>query len=402
MRILIGHKFYHPGGGDSKYALEQERLLANRGFQVAFYSMHHPRNRENPWSAYWPSNVDYSRPEWSNILKKVSRPLYSREVKQSFHLIIRDFAPDLLHVHGIHSQLSPLIVQMAHNHGIPVVWTLHDYKLLCPAYTCLKQGEICEECFSRSTRVIRHRCLKGSLAASILAYLESRFWSLQRLAGYTEKFIAPSRFLKDKMLENGIPGDQVAVVPNFIRQENIRNSTASKKKQYCYLGRLSREKGLETLLRAASRLPDYPLKIIGDGPLRDELVRKYGGLKQVEFLGYQHWTNIRRIVAESCCTVVPSEWYENNPLSIIESFALGTPVIGAAIGGIPELVKDEETGLTFQAGDAGDLAEKIKKIMQSDQLAFMARQSINFVRENLNQEVHLQRLMEIYREVSGK
>lgn len=334
--------------------LNLEQLLKAHGHEVAVFAMDYPENIETPWQKYFPSNM--------SKLMAMTRPFGSAEVRRKFSMLLDDFKPEVVHINNIHTQLSPVIAELAHKRGIKVVWTLHDYKLLCSRYDCLRNGtEICELCFmGDKTPCKAYSCMKGSRLASLIGYKEAVMWNRERLEKCTDLFICPSHFMEEKMVQGGFRMDKLKVLCNFIDIEKCRKDDYIKKDYYCYVGRLSHEKGVSTLINAASRLP-YKLKIIGGGPLLEQLKMKNGKLRnRVEFLGYKQWDDIKDIVGKAKFTVVPSEWYENNPLSVIEAECLGTPVLGARIGGIPELIDEGVNGMTFTSGDADDLAEKIK------------------------------------------
>ncbi len=360
MRILLSNKFYYRRGGDCIYMLSLEQLLRARGHEVAVFAMDYPENLETPWRRYFPQNM--------SKLMALTRPFGSQEVRRKFSKLLDDFRPDVVHLNNIHTQLSPVMAELAHKRGIRVVWTLHDYKLLCPRYDCLRSGkEICEQCFGGDKRpCMANRCMKGSTLASWIGYKEAVTWNRERLEACTDAFICPSRFMAEKMAQGGFSKDKLKVLCNFIDIEKCKKTDYNKEDYYCYVGRLSHEKGVGTLIEAAARLP-YKLKVIGGGELSEELKVKSEELEgNVEFMGYRQWDDIKEIVGHARFTVIPSEWYENNPLSVIEAECLGTPVLGARIGGIPELIDEGVSGMTFTSGDAGDLAEKIKAMFSAE------------------------------------
>lgn len=360
MRILLSNKFYYRRGGDCIYMLNLEQLLKAHGHEVAVFAMDYPDNEETPWKKYFPSNM--------SKLMAFTRPFGSREVKNKFGKLLDDFKPDVVHLNNIHTQLSPVIAELAHRRGIRTVWTLHDYKLLCPRYDCLRNGkEICELCFNGDKSQCKtYRCMKGSRLASEIGYREAMTWNRKRLEECTDLFVCPSRFMAEKMAQGGFRKDKLKVLCNFIDIEKCRKDNYAKNDYYCYVGRLSHEKGVGTLVEAAARLP-YKLKIIGGGPLLEQFKIKNEVLKgNVEFLGFRQWDDIKDIVGKARFTVIPSEWYENNPLSVIEAECLGTPVLGARIGGIPELIDEDVNGMTFESGNADDLAKKIKAMYNAD------------------------------------
>ncbi|MBO4263346.1 MAG: glycosyltransferase [Bacteroidales bacterium] len=361
MRVLLCNKFYYRRGGDCTYTLNLESLLRASGHDVAVFAMETPEALETSWRSYFPAEVDFASARGK--LRLLARSLGLGDVRTRFVRLLEDFRPDVVHLNNIHTQLSPVLAELAHRRGIRVVWTLHDYKLLCPRYDCLRRGEtVCESCFAGKWPVLRHACMKNSLAASAMAWLEAVTWHRRRLVACTDRFICPSAFMAEKMAQGGFPAEKLTTCCNFTDTAAcVREDYAVRGDYYCYVGRLSHEKGMETLVGVASRLP-HPLVVVGDGPLRETLPEA----PNITYTGRKDWADIKRIVGEARFLVIPSEWYENNPLSVIEALCLGTPVLGAAIGGIPELIESGVSGMTFSAGDAESLSAGIAAMYAAD------------------------------------
>ena len=227
--------------------------------------------------------------------------------------------------------------------------------------------------------------------ASLIAYLEAKKWTKEKLGDYTDVFICPSHFIATKLIQGGYDDHKIAVLCNFIDVEKTKKENYDKEGYYCYIGRLSREKGIKTLIEAAKQLP-FHLKIVGGGPLSEELHQSAEKNKNIEFVGHQHWDGIKDIVGKARFTVIPSEWYENNPLSVIESKCLGTPVLGANIGGIPELI-DEKSGMFFESHNVNDLKEKIEQMFSANfDYANLAKESQN----RYSAEHYYQKILNIY------
>ncbi|MDR0757326.1 MAG: glycosyltransferase, partial [Tannerella sp.] len=324
-RILLVNKFYYPRGGDCTAVLTTEELLKAHGHQVAVFSMQYPGNISSPWASYFAEEISFSAPQWSGRVKAAMRLFRPADVIAGFGRLLDDFRPDVVHLHNIHSYLSPAVAQVACRRGIRVVWTLHDYKLICPAYSCLRNGAPCELCLSGKSNVFVRRCMKNSRAASLLAWMEALYWNRRKLERVTDTFISPSFFLKSKMEAGGYRAQQIEVLHNFMYRQTP--PPAGKADYYCYAGRLSEEKGVSTLLEAAKLLP-WPLKIIGDGPLRASLQKQYPQ-SHIEFTGQLPSGQLLPLVQRARFLVMPSIWYENNPYSIIEALCMGTPVLGA-------------------------------------------------------------------------
>jgi len=362
--------------------------------------MEHPENISSPYSRYFVSNVNFDEQgSLINGVKTAGRVLYSLQAKRRLDGLLKKERPDIVHLHNIHHQISPSILHTIKAHALPVVMRLHDYKMVCPVYTLLLNGRPCQRCRGgRYYNAFINRCTKNSYLKSAVnvleMYLHHRILHIYELV---DVFISPSLFLKEKFQEMGFPGE-VVHLPYFIDGQDFFPSYNYREKFLVYFGRLSPEKGLFTLLEAMAGL-DLELKIIGDGPLRKDMEKVVNekGLDNVSFLGYRRGEELKRPIQKAMAVVIPSEWYENYPRSVIEAFALGKPVIGSRIGGIPELVKDGQTGLTFEPGNAEDLRAKVKALISNpDRVYKMGQAARRFVEEKLNPEVHYQGLMKIY------
>lgn len=393
MKILLANKFYYRRGGDCIYTLNLEKLLKAHGHEVAVFAMDYPENLDTPWKKYFPKNM--------SKLMAFTRPFGSHEVKSTFTKLLDDFKPDVVHLNNVHTQLSPVMAELAHQRGIKVVWTLHDYKLLCPRYDCLKNGNtICETCFNGDKKAcLDNKCMKGSKLASFIGFKEAIVWNRERLEASTDVFICPSQFMADKMVQGGFSKSKIQTLCNFIDVEKCKFSSTDgtdytddvellpkKEDYYCFIGRLSHEKGAKTLIEAANQLP-YKLVIIGGGPLMDEL--KSVAHTNIEFVGFKQWDDIKQLVGKARFSVIPSEWYENNPLSVIEAQCLGTPVLGANIGGIPEL-----TDYTFSSGNIADLKTKVEKMWNSE---FDYQQIASDAQHRYDAETYYDKLINIYK-----
>ena len=388
MKILLSNKFYYRRGGDCIYMLNLEQLLKQHGHEVAVFAMDYPENISTPWSKYFPQNM--------SKLMAFTRPFGSNEVKMKFNKLLDDFKPDVVHLNNIHTQLSPVIAELAHKRGIKVAWTLHDYKLLCPRYDCLRNGtDICELCFNcDKSNCKTYKCMKGSALASMIGYKEAVTWNRERLEACTDVFVCPSQFMADKMAQGGFDKKKLMTLCNFIDVDKCKKDEYGKEDYYCYVGRLSHEKGVNTLIEAAKNLP-YKLKVIGGGELSEELrVKSEKSKCNVEFLGYKQWDEIKSIVGKARFTVIPSEWYENNPLSVIEAQCLGTPVLGARIGGIPELIENGVTGMTFESRNVDDLTNKIEAMWHH---TFDYKDIALTSQKRYNSESYYEKIMEVYK-----
>lgn len=361
-RILLVSKFYRRGGGDCVHLLALERLLRAKGHEVAVLTMSHPDNLPLPADSFEVQQVVIDGAPVQKI-RAAARVLGGGGVVAVARRAMREFRPDIVHLHNIHSYLSPAVAVEAHKAGARVVWTLHDYKLVCPAYSFRRDGEVCERCLENLHSVVTTKCMKGSLTASVLAYVEARRWNRKLIESVTDAFVCPSAFMCKKMIRGGFSESKLHVLSNFLPDEMSEYAPGARS-GVCYVGRLSAEKGVKTLLEVASG-SSWQLTVAGDGPERLRLESKYAACDNIRFVGNLAAEEVQSLLRRSQLSVVPSECYDNNPLAAIESLCAGTPVVGAAIGGIPELI-GEGNGALFTPGDSASLAESVEGMLARD------------------------------------
>lgn len=406
MKILLINKFLYPKGGDAISTLTTGALLSKKGHDVVYWGMQHPLNPDYPYKELFVSHVDYDElPGMYGKLKISYNVLYSLEGKNKFEQLIQEIKPDIVHLNNFAHQISPSILHILKKYNIPSVITLRDYKLVCPVYSMLCKDTICEKCKGGEYyHCLLNKCTKNSYTKSLVNTIEMYLHhKILRIYDQIDIIIATSQFIKEKHIEMGLR-NKIVCLPNFIDVEEWLPEYQTPEKTIVYFGRLSAEKGLLTLLEAVKDI-DVQLKIIGDGPIKQQLEQKVSSerINNVVFMGYKPAEEIRNEISSSMAAVLPSEWYEAFGRTVIESFALGKPVIGARIGGIPELVIDDETGLTFEPGSAIDLRARIKYLISSpDKLAEMGKNGRRFVEENFGPERHYLELMGIYQEAIEK
>ncbi|MBP5561840.1 MAG: glycosyltransferase [Muribaculaceae bacterium] len=392
-RILLVNKFFYTRGGAEVVAINLRDELTARGYVVGIFTMayHHVDEVEYLYEA---PEVSFKR-GLAGKVKFARRTLGGYHIEEAFTRALDDFKPDVVHLHNIHSYLSPAVARLAHERRCRVVWTMHDYKLVCPSYSCLNHGQTCERCLTHRHAILTQRCFKDSYAAGALAWLEARRWNRRRLEQWVDALVCPSEFLHDMMLRGGWNPDKLHVLNNFIDPVKLRaldEETLPREDYVAYVGRLSHEKGVDTLLQVARETPSVTLKLAGNGPLRLSLTAQYGSLPNVEFVGQLDAAQVANFVSRAACMVVPSEWYENNPLTIIEAQCAGTPVVGSNMGGIPELVVPGN-GIIFEAGDRTALTEALDRALHTewDHAGIRVRG-----RKRFSADVHLARLLKLY------
>nr|WP_203564140.1 glycosyltransferase family 4 protein [Deefgea sp. CFH1-16] len=353
---------------------EHAALMEELGWENAFFSMCHPKNFDSIWSKYFVDEIEFGH-SYSifDKFKMASKVIYSFEAKNNISSLVDDFKPDIAHLHCIYHHLSPAIIPALKKSGIPVVMTAHDLKIACPAYKMLNETGICEKCNGGSLlNVVKHKCVRGSFAASAIVAIESELHNyLDTYKKYIDRVIVPSLFFMEKFVEWGWPRDKFVYIPNYVDLKYFEPDFSAGD-YLIYFGRLAPEKGVATLMKAAN-LAKTPLKIVGTGPIEAELKVLANELSaDIEFLGYQSGESLHNLIRGARAVALPSEWYENAPMSILESFALGKPVIGAEIGGIPEMVINKQTGYLFQSGHVTDLSRVLKNFWQLSDLEVSA------------------------------
>lgn len=400
MKALVANKFFYRNGGSEVVMFQEREFLGTQGHDIIDFSMRDDRNLDSLFASYFVEHRGYHAGGGLEKLRSGLSFIHSPEAVRKIGALIDETQPDLLHCHNICHQLTPSIIGAAKRRGIPVVMTLHDYKVVCPVYTQLRHGVPCTDCADGEFGyVLKHRCADGSLAKSALMYAEA---VVQRWLGNYEKvdrFIAPSQFMMDAVAHR-FPAERISLLYNGVDTEAIQ-SGGQDDEYVLYLGRLSHEKGVETLLRAYAVADGrWPLVVAGTGPLRDELMAKYTSVK---FPGHLSGEALKQVVADAALVVAPSEWYENCPMSVLEAMAYGKPVVGSHMGGIPELIDEGVTGLLYEAGNVDELGNALNRLMADRELRqHMGRAARERVEQNFSLDRHNADLMAIYESVVSK
>ena len=445
MRILLVNKYFYRKGGAETYFFALAEGLKELGHEVAFFSMKHPNNEPSRWSKFFVSEKDYVGE--ISAFKKVqeaSTLIYSFEAKRKFEALLEEFKPDIIHMNNVHRQLTLSILDAPYlkKHHVPVVYTAHDYILLCPAYTMVNgRGEVCDACLDRHfMHATKNVCVKGSRAKSALATMEAEFLKFHHSYDMIDLIIAPSQFMKNKLDEGGFAGKTVAM-QNFLTDSQMAMGTrvanthkfedaqAGARPYFLFFGRLSKEKGILTLVKAFLQaaglgkgagsetgtgaghnevLPDtWDLRIVGDGPEREvieQLIASAGpqAVSRIHLLGYKNGEDLQREVGNARFSVLSSEWRENMPYSGLESLAAKTPVIGAQIGGIPELVVEDETGFAFESGNVSVLTDALIKASHAGENDYQIMQQActKYVNERCEQSQYVRQLEDSYRRIA--
>ncbi len=401
--LLSINNYYYPRGGSEAVFLEHNRLFEGAGWDVVPFSMQRAQNLPSAWSGHFANEPDDAN-GFSPLAKiaKAAGAIYSVESARRIRELITLTRPQVAHAHNIYHHLSPSVLVEVNRQNVPVVLTLHDLKLVCPAYKMHTQGAICEDCRGGALRnVIKKRCIKNSTAMSALVWLESTIHkSLNLYSTAVTRFVVPSRFFLAKFSEWGVDTSRFVHIPNSVNVDTMV-SDREPGDAFVYVGRLVSEKGVATLIEAAARAR-VRLRIVGTGPeethLR-QLAAELGG--DVEFTGYLTGSALRAAIASARAVVVPSEWYENAPISVMEASAMGRCVIGADIGGIPELIREDETGFTFASGKVNALVEVLTRVqrLSVQRLRSMGTAGREWMRAEFTPAAYLERMLGLYQEI---
>jgi glycosyltransferase involved in cell wall biosynthesis len=404
MRIIQAHKFYRSFGGVDTCVAATETLLRARGHEVIPFAMSHPDNWPSEHADCFVREVDYGPflelPLWKQLWES-GKILYSIEARRKFGALCNRVRPDLVHVHNIYHQISPSVLDEARARGIPVVQTLHDYHSLCPQCLLYAHDGVCEACRGgRYTMAVRKRCIRASLKGSLLHAIEAYLHRWMRIYERAVRlFISPSEFLRSKSIELGMPGDRIVVLPNFLEPQAPARQVGEEPFAL-YSGRLEREKGVWTLLRAARSIPGFRLKVAGQGreleAIRSELEGEGGD--RIELLGFLPPEANQELLRSCLFAIVPSECYENCSMSVLEAFAEGKAVVASRSGGIPEQVEHGGNGLLFEPGDAEGLQSAIRELWAAPERARRLGEAAGEKARNIySPEYHYRGLMKIYR-----
>ena len=401
MKTLLSiNNYYYLRGGAEFVFLEQNRLFEQAGWQVVPFAMQHENNLDSEYGDYFVDEIELGR-DYHPLqrVRKALKAMYSFEARSKIRRLIDHVRPNIAHAHNLYHHLSPSILPVLRQSGIPTVLTLHDLKIACPAYRMMTHDGICERCKNGAFyQAYTNRCLHGSRLLSGWGAAEAYLHRLLKsYAANVTRFIVPSRFYRDKFVAWGWPEDRFDYVPNFVAAEALV-PCYEPAAPFTYFGRLSSEKGLETLIRAAASV-NASLQIIGTGPDTETLkaLAKRLGVN-ADFPGFVSGESLFDRIRASRAVVLPSEWYENAPISVLEAYACGKPVIGADIGGIPELI-DNERGRTFESCSSESLAATLQKFLDwpDARIAEMGEAARQYVLDAHSESTYLRNLSAVYK-----
>lgn len=406
MKILMVNKFFYIKGGSETYYFALKRKLEAEGHIVVDFSMKDDNNFESPYSDFFVENIDYaSQSSVVSKIKMAANIIYSTEAKNKFEKLILREKPDIVHLHIFQHQLSPSILDVCKKYNIPTVYTAHDLKMICLNYKMMNHGKVCEACKNGNLYYCAlNKCVKNSFFKSCINVAEGYIHKWRKSYDAIDCIITPSEFYRKKFVEFGVSEQRVIHISNFLdREEPVVNKRDDIESYFLYFGRLSEEKGIGTLIKAMIDT-EFNLYIVGTGPLKDEIAEfvEKNRLRNIHLLGFKSGQELIDIVGNAKAVILPSEWYENGPYSAIEALQLGIPIIGANIGGIPELV--HENGYLFESGNVTDLCNCLNLLLNCTEKTYkkMQRASKELFEEQYSSDEHYEKLMKIYRAIIEK
>lgn len=380
MKILMVNKFLYPKGGAETYVLKLGAHLQKCGHEVQYFGMDDPKRVVGNSVESYTRNMDF---HGSSKLVKLTYPIrtiYSSEARRKIRLVLDDFRPDICHFNNFNYQLTPSIIleirkwEKATGHKCKIVYTAHDPQLVCPNHMCMNPNthSVCEKCFGgHYINCLMGKCIHGSYARSLLGTIEAALWHKLGVYRQIDTIVCCSHFMKTLLDTDPVLAARTVALHNFV--DAVEQKTTEKKDYVLYFGRYSQEKGIATLVRAAKELPEIPFVFAGSGPLEHLLA----DVPNIQNVGFQTGGDLEKLVREARFTVIPSEWYENCPFSVLESISLGTPVVGADIGGIPELISEGATGELFETGNCDALKGVIRNLWNDQKRCLVYSENCN-------------------------
>jgi len=365
MKILMINKFLYPNGGSETYIFKLGEQLQAQGHRVEYFGMEHEGRIVGNRVGVYTGNMDFHKGSMLGKLTYPIKTIYSAEARKKLRLVLDDFMPDVCHINNFNYQLTPSIIleirawEKQRGQKCKIVYTAHDYQLVCPNHMCLNPGthQTCEKCLgAHFLNCVKGKCIHSSGVRSVIGAAEAIFWKQMGVYRQFDAVICCSQFMKEKLDTNPDLRDKTITLHNFV--DEIAWQEPHKDDYVLYFGRFSQEKGIDTLVAAAKSLPDIPFIFAGSGPL-ENLV---GGEANIRNVGFKKGAELEQLIRRARFTVYPSEWYENCPFSVMESQMYATPVLGADIGGIPELIRVGETGELFESGNAEQLKAKLRAL----------------------------------------
>lgn len=405
MKILLINKYLYPKGGAETYTLKLGEYLSGVGHEVEYFGMYDKKNVVHNSIGQYTQNMDFHDSGAEKFLYPF-RIIYSFQARKKLRKVLKDFQPDIVHMNNINYQLTPSIIDEIKKQGIPIVQTVHDLQMLCPNHLMfdLNKKSPCEKCLNGSKiNCIKGKCIHYSRVKSVIGAIEAWLYAIKGTYKKVDKYICPSRFLESKLLEKKRIGEYIyrgktVAIHNYIELPDI-DFEHTKKNYVLFFGRLSEEKGVDIFIEACKSLPNIMFKVAGVGPMENACK----GIPNVEFVGFKTGRDLHKLIAEALFSIYPSIWYENCPLSILESESFGTPVICTPLGGMPELVENGKTGVILEEVSSKALTEAISALYNDRELCEKMSKNCEEKRtQMINLNEYGRRIEKVYSEILKK
>lgn len=389
------NKFLYPNGGSETYMFKLGEYLTSLGHTVEYFGMEHTDRCVGNSAECYTENMDFHNTGGLKKIKLSLKTIYSKEAKEKIGKVIECFKPDIIHLNNINFQLTPSIIYEIKKHNIPIVQTVHDVQMACPNHKMYneEQKSTCEKCLDgKYMNCVKNKCLHNSAMKSVIAAMESYYYHGKNTYNLVDCYICPSQFMADTITRAGIDKSRICVLHNFCEEHKNLPSKDTSKKYVLYFGRLSIEKGVHTLIEVCKELKNINFVFAGTGEIEDMCK----GIENIEAVGFKTGDELKSLIRNALFSITPSECYENCSMSIIESLSLGTPVIGSNIGGTPELIVPNETGLIFESGNKEDLKQAIQSLYNNPNVAAsMSEKCIELSNNTI--ECYTQKLLALYK-----
>lgn len=389
MKVLIIHNKYSNYGGEDKIVEQQYNIFKKNGIDVRLYCK--DNNFINKFTKI-------------NKFKLIKEAYYSMQVEKELLIFLVDFKPDIIHIHNIYPLVSPVVYDLFSKMNIPIVQTLHNYRFICPNGLMFNNNIVCEKCLQKDSyyHCFFNKCYHNSYVQSLWYADVIRRANNKGLFNKINKFIALNIFVKDKMVKKGFDSSKIRVIPNCIINNDNNFPDYYKEDYYIFIGRLSNEKGITTLVKAFTKMKNIKLKIVGDGPLKEAInaYLKHNDLNNIELLGFKKGQEKEELISKAKAIIIPSECYENFPTVVLEAFSFGTLAIASSVGGLQYMIEENYNGVKFSAGNFYELKEKISLLdIDSDRILKLSKNAYDTYKKLYTEDTYYKSHMNLYKEL---
>jgi glycosyltransferase involved in cell wall biosynthesis len=412
LNILIANATWYPSGGDWTYIENISKIYESKGHSIIPFAMKDIRNYKTKYDQYFINNINYNdlntNKSFKNSLKVLSNSIYSFDAVNKLNMLLNENTIDIAQLNNIHNIHTPGIINSLKKHHIPIVWRILDYKLICPNRTFLSNDIVCEKCFkTKYYNCFFNKCKKNSYSASLITTIESYFNKIMPFYNYVDTFIFQSEFSRDLFIKYGFDIKKTAIIENPFYTDNINqeNKIITGEKYVLYFGRISREKGLYTLYKAMLSIPDIKLLVVGDGPDLDDSKNyvKQNNITNIEFKGPKWGEDLIPYIQNCEFVIVPSEWYEPNPYVVLQSFSYGKTVVASNIGGLKDMIINNENGILFEPNNSNNLSSCIEKLyFNNDKIIFLGENAKLILKNKYSPDKYYNSSMKIFTNLINK